>query len=50
MVVVNGWVGIVVRSVCLWVGQGGSNSLWVGHSGAMVSDDDNGLVRGGMNL
>ena len=51
MVVVNGWLGTLVWSIHLWVGQGGLISSWVGHGGAMVSnDDDDGLVRGGMKL
>ena len=53
MMVVSGWVGIVVRLVHLWEGQGGQISSWVGHGGAMVSDnyDNNeGPTRGGMRL
>lgn len=35
------------------MGQGGLINLWVGHGGAMVSNDDDdndGSVRGGMRL
>nr|POE58522.1 mitochondrial inner membrane protease subunit 2 [Quercus suber] len=31
-------------------GPGGPNSLWVGHDGAMVSDNDDSPVRRAMNL